>query len=175
MKKSAGDFEFVYKEQKFRRSPTKLINNLDFADDIALLEKSHEMANKQLTALSSEAKKVGLEINIEKTKYMTFKLSEDDITLNDKKLEEVKDFQYIGSRMISSFEDFKRRKALAWTSFWDLNKIWQAKHVPTKLKINIFIASVLSVLLYGCETWIIITTTWRKRSTVFLLAAMESC
>lgn len=92
MKKSAGDFGFVYEEQKSRRSPAKLINDLDFADDIALLEKSHEMANKQLATLSSEAKKVGLEINIDKTKYMTFNLPEDDITLNGKQLEEVKDF-----------------------------------------------------------------------------------
>ena len=36
-----------------------------------------------------------------------------------------------------------------------MDKIWSANHIPIKLKMNIFEASVLSILLYGCETWTI--------------------
>ena len=36
-----------------------------------------------------------------------------------------------------------------------MDKIWRAKHIPLALKVNIFQASVVSVLLYGCESWIV--------------------
>ena len=36
-----------------------------------------------------------------------------------------------------------------------MEKIWSAKHVRNELKLNIFNASVISVFLYGCETWIV--------------------
>ena len=71
------------------------------------------------------------------------------LELNGKTIKRVEDFQYLGSRMASSETDFKRRIALAWSAFWDMEKIWRAKHIPTQLKKNIFKTSVVSVLLYG--------------------------
>lgn len=45
--------------------------------------------------------------------------------------------------------------SLAWAAFTQLSKIWRAEHLPIKLKINIFRAAVTSILLYGCESWIL--------------------
>ena len=57
--------------------------------------------------------------------------------------------------MSSTENDLAHRRALAWAAFKKLDKIWLAKHVSVKLKVNILRASVFSVLLYGSETWIL--------------------
>ena len=46
-------------------------------------------------------------------------------------------------------------QAVAWAAFWKLDKIWKAKHICPILKGKISSASVFSVLLYGCEAWIV--------------------
>jgi len=67
----------------------------------------------------------------------------------------VDDFKYLGSHMVSSEKDFKCRKGQAWGAFWKLENIWKSKTTSLKLKIRIFKASCLSILLYGSETWIL--------------------
>ena len=59
--------------------------------------------------------------------------------------------------MESSFSDFIYRRGLAWSAFTTLDKIWKAfdDELPLPLKIRIWKASVQSVLLYGCKSWII--------------------
>ena len=54
--------------------------------------------------------------------------------------------------MQSSEKDFKVRKALAWSACHKLRKIWNSTLSRT-IKARLFIATVESVLLYGCETW----------------------
>ena len=51
-------------------------------------------------------------------------------------------------------KNFKYRRAKTWTSFWKLKKMWDSI-ADIKLKIKLFIASVLSVLLYATETYVI--------------------
>ena len=55
----------------------------------------------------------------------------------------------------STTSDFKFRRGLAWSAFGSMERIWKAQHLDLALKLRIFQASVLSVLLYGCESWII--------------------
>jgi hypothetical protein len=157
LRKFTNNFGFEYEQRKSRRHEAKIISDLDYADDIALLEKLVSIANEQIAILNAEALQVGLVINAEKTEYMAFNQPPEDqvLVLNGRPLKQVSDFQYLGSKMSSSANDFKRRKGLAWSAFWDMGKIWRARHVSTKLKINIFKASVLSIFLYGSETWII--------------------
>ena len=75
--------------------------------------------------------------------------------LDGEEIKRVDDFLYIGSMMASSESDIKRRRALAWVAFWKLGKIWKSNHIPTQLKLNIFRTSCLSILLYGCESWVL--------------------
>ena len=158
LNRSADTHGFEYEQRRSSRYPAKLINDLDYADDIALLERLTHLANEQLSKLSHEAKRVGLIINIEKTQFMAFNQPTEEaltIELDGKQLKEVTDFQYLGSRMASAVADLKHRSGLAWTAFWELEKLWRAKHVTLKLKLDIYKASVISILLYGCETWIV--------------------
>jgi len=77
------------------------------------------------------------------------------LSLNGEYIEVVSDFKYLGSMMASSERDMRIRKGQAWGAFWKLEKIWKANEIPIELKINIFKSSVLTILLYGSETWII--------------------
>jgi hypothetical protein len=57
--------------------------------------------------------------------------------------------------MLDSATDINVRKSQAWKAFWKMKNIWKSTTIPIHLKINIFKASCLSILLYGCESWII--------------------
>jgi len=126
---------------------------------VALLENNIAQANQQLGTLTHESRTVGLEINEKETEYMIInpQLSEanQQLLINGKPIERVSNFKYLGSNMTSSAFDIRCRKGQAWSAFWSLDKIWRANHVHLSLKINIFKTAVLSVLLYGCETWVL--------------------
>jgi hypothetical protein len=131
-----------------------MISDLDYADDIALLKETIDNANEQLQRLSDAVAEVGLEINNEKTEYMSYNIQPgQNITLNGKNINEVKNFKYIGSMMLSCKHDFAHRKCIAWTAYKKLYKIWTANHISVGLKVNILNKSVFSVLLCGCEAW----------------------
>ena len=156
MKRSEKEFGFITHLRTCRRNLDKKLNDLDYADDIALLEKSLSAAQQQLEETSKNAREVGLEINTDKTKLMIFNSDQNQtIKLNGEIIETVSDFKYLGSHMESSEKDFKIRKGQAWGAFWLLKNIWKSRETSVELKIRIFEASCLSILLYGSETWIL--------------------
>ena len=153
----------MYRTRRSSRVPAKHINDLDFADDIVLLENTIKLANEQLERLRVEAAKVGLVINENKTEVMAFNCDhpsigpgkKEEVYLKGNELKRVEDFKYLGSMMKSSTTDFECRRGLAWTAFKSLTRIWKANHIDIVLKVKIFQVSVQSVLLYGCESWIV--------------------
>ena len=66
----------------------------------------------------------------------------------------VDDFEYLGSYIASTDHDIQCRKGKAWGAFWKLKRVWQST-APMALKMDIFKSSVLSILLYASETWVI--------------------
>ena len=101
--------------------------------------------------------------NAKKTKVMAFNQAIDPIlkTKDGSALEIVQKFTYLGSQVSSSKADIKRRIALAWSAANKLTKIWKSD-LSKKFKIDIFRATVESVLLYGCETWTLTKDLERK-------------
>ena len=75
--------------------------------------------------------------------------TQQSISINGISIEMVEEFKYLGSQMSSSEKDFKCRKGQAWSAFWKLEKIWNSQKISIELKIRIFQASCLSILLYG--------------------------
>ena len=61
-------------------------------------------------------------------------------------------FTYLGSWADSSEKDIDIRKALAWKAINDMSKVWKS-NMNTELKKKFFVATVESILLYGCEAW----------------------
>ena len=57
--------------------------------------------------------------------------------------------------MKPSTSDLEYRRGLAWSAFRSMERIWKARHIDLTLKVRIFEASVQSILLYGCESWLI--------------------
>ena len=150
-----GEHGFITNLRESVRRPATSINDLDFTDDIALLENSLEQSQLQLQYTSNRAKEVGLEVNIKKTEAMTNQAKNGTIKLDGETIKWVENFKYLGSMMLSSETDIKIRKGQAWGAFWKMKDIWKSIKISLTLKINIFKASCLSILLYGSESWII--------------------
>ena len=66
----------------------------------------------------------------------------------------VTDFRYLGSKMASAASDFKRRKALAWSAYWKLERLWGSSQLSISTKV-LFNTTCVTILLYGCESWVI--------------------
>ena len=130
-----------------------MINDLDFADDIALFENSPKEAQVQLNGTACEAQKIGLVINKKKTEFMTNTSCKKNLTLNNEDIKFANDFTHLGSKMVSTERDVKRRLSLPWSEFWKLERLWRSKTTHLELKIKLFKATCLSILIYGCEGW----------------------
>ena len=145
---------FTVTTRRSRRQPAKILTDLDFADDIALLSNTLQQAQTLLSRVESAAASVGLLMNATKTKFMAYNtdmnitLSASDGSLLDK----VGDFQYLGSWVDDSEKDFKIRKALAWKACNKMSTIWKS-NLSMSIKVKFFRAAVESILLYGSEGW----------------------
>ncbi|MEE8288342.1 MAG: reverse transcriptase domain-containing protein [Nitrosomonadaceae bacterium] len=148
------DLGFRLVKRMSRRVKPIMVTDCDFADDIALLSEEIDQAQELLNRVEVEAGKIGLKINPDKTKFITYNQQPlaGITTINGARLESVNDFKYLGSWINSTEKDIKVRKALAWKACNKMTKIWKSK-LKRNLKIRIFQATVESVLLYGCEAW----------------------
>ena len=116
LKKATSDLDSgaVTHPRRSRRYPVKVLNDLDFADDIALLESTIPRAQAQLTSTAAAAKDLGLIISVPKTEYMTVNCHpHPTLQVYGESINHVTDFRYLGSKMASAASDFKRRKVLA--------------------------------------------------------------
>ena len=82
------------------------LEDLDFADDIALLASRHDHIQEKTNRLSHYANQIGLQINIKKTQEMRINTTETDITIEGK-VGRVEDFPYLGG-VISSADATKK-------------------------------------------------------------------
>ena len=133
------------------------LEDLEFADDIVLLSHRHSDMRDKLLALEQCAKKVGLVINIEKTKVMRIHhQSNDPISLDSRQVDEVGEFTYLGSiidKEGGAHADICARIKKAQQAYAILNPVWRSTAISTNTKLRIFNSNVKAVLLYGAETW----------------------
>jgi len=144
---------FTLRRRRSSRYPAEVLADIDFADDIALLENSLLFAQILLDKVEVACQAIGLYLNPSKTKYMHINpSSSQQLTTSDgSEIERVVDFKYLGG-YTNSEKDMECRIAQAWSSLHSLQKIWKApisKHTKTK----VFKACTESILLYSCESW----------------------
>jgi len=136
---------------------TTMLEDLDFADDIALLSSTMDHIQHKTTRLEDNAAKVGLKLNNKKCKIMkTNSKSDNKLKVGENEVEEVESFTYLGANITKDgvgTVDVKKRVALASAQFKRLSNIWQASDISRKTKTSLFKSLVLSVLLYGCKAW----------------------
>ena len=123
----------------------EVLADLDFVNSIALLSYTIEQAQQLLHRVASECKKVVLGLDGHTTKSVTYNTSRQCRT----KCKD--DFKYLRSRMDSS-KDIFFRKTQVWRAANGMTRVWSSNIGPD-LKKRSFIATVESILLYGCESW----------------------
>ena len=152
-------------------TPWTQLDDLDFADDLALLSHTQEQMQAKTSILNSLSESVGLRIHTGKSKVLrTDAQRKVQVTIEGKALEDVETFCYLGSiidREGGTGAEIKSRIGKAQAAFISLNRIWKTRDISLRTKLRIFNSNVKSVLLYGCETWNA-SQTCIKRIQVFL-------
>ncbi|VDO60107.1 unnamed protein product [Schistosoma margrebowiei] len=142
------------------------LDDLDFADDLALLSRTHKHMQMKTASVAAVSTSVGLSIHKRKTKVLKFKAENNNpITLDGETLENVESFTHLGGiidEQGGSDADVKARIGKARTAFLQLKYIWNSKQLSTNMKVGIFNTNVKAVLVYGAETWRTRTTTIKK-------------
>lgn len=158
---------FTLQKAKSRRHPSKVLCDTDFADDIALLSNVLEEAQLFLLRVEIAVAQIGLHINEDKTEYMMYNQPDGQlVTLNGGDLKQVKDFQYLGSRISSCETDINIRIGKAWAALSKMNVIWKS-NMNRQLKISLFRSTVETVLMYGSSTWTLTKTLKQKIDGVY--------
>lgn len=150
------------------------LNNLRFADDIDLIADTQEKLQDITSRVYNSSKRMGLKINVEKTKTMVIGKRHEDLQIRTENgiLEQVTRFVYLGGLITEDGrceEDIKRRIGLACTAFGKLGKMWKAKNISIRTKMKLYHTLVEPVLLYGSECWCL-----RKEDEQRLLVAEMS-
>ena len=133
------------------------INNLRYADDTTLMAESEEELKSLLMKVKEESEKVGLKLNIQKTKIM----ASSPITswqIDGETVETVADFILGGSKITANSEcshKIKRHLLLGRKVMTNLDSILKSRDITLSTKIHLVQVMVFPVVIYGCESWII--------------------
>ena len=120
--------------------------------------------------MKEESEKVGLKLNIQKTKIM----SPGPITswqIDEETVETVADFIFLGSKITADGDcshEMKRRLLLGRKVMTNLDSILKSKDITLPTKVHLAKAMVFPVVTYGCKSWII-TKAERRRIDAFEL------
>ena len=131
------------------------INNFRNADDTTLMAESEEELKSFLTKVKEESEKVGLKVNIQKTKIM----ASSPITswqIDGEMVETVSDFIFLGSKITAGGDchhEIKRRLLLGRKVMTNLDSIFKSRDITLLTKVRLVKAMVFPVVMYGCESW----------------------
>ena len=131
------------------------LNNLRYADDTTLMAESEEELKSYLMRVKEESEKVGLELNIQKTKIM----ASGPITswqIDGETVETVADFIFLGSKITADGDfshEIKKRLLLGRKVMSILDRIFKSRDITLPTKVCLVKAMVFPVVMYGCESW----------------------
>ena len=127
-------------------------NNLRYADDTTLMAESEEELKTLLMKVKEESEKVGLKLNIHKTKIM----ASGPITSWEIDRETVLDFIFLGSQITADGDcshEIKRHLLLGRKVMTNLDSIFKSRDITLPTKVCLVKAMVFPVVMYGCESW----------------------
>ena len=133
------------------------INNLRYADDTTPMAESKEELKSLLMKVKEESEKVGLKLNIQKTKIM----ASDPITswqIDGEAVETVADFILGGSKITADGDcshEIKRCLLLGRKVMTNLDSILKSRDITLSTEVHLVKAMVFPVVMYGCESWTI--------------------
>ena len=130
-------------------------NNFRYADDTTFMAESEEELKSLLMKVKEKSGKVGLKLNIQKTKIMAF----GPITsweIDGETEETVSHFILGGSKVTADGDcshEIKRRLLLGRKVMTNLDSILKSRDITLPTKVCLVKAMVFSVVMYGCESW----------------------
>jgi hypothetical protein len=142
---------------------TKSIQILGFADDIDIVGNSIRAVRDAYSKLEREANRIGLFVNVDKTKLLmvcpsprTKEMVGTHFEVNDKRFEVVSEFPYLGALVDNKFntsKEIKRRIVTAQRAVFGLNHLLRAKSISRKTKFALYKTLIRPVAIYGSESW----------------------
>ena len=129
------------------------INNLRYAEDTTLMAESEEL--KSLLMKVKESEKVGLKLNIQKTKIK----ASGAITswqIDGETVETVAEVIFWGSRITADGDcnhEIKRRLLLGRKLMTNLDSILKSRGITVPTKVHLVKTMVFPAVMYGCESW----------------------
>ena len=133
------------------------INNHIYADDTTIMAESEDELKSLLMKVKEESEKVGLKLNIQKTKIVAFGL----ITswqIDGETVETVADFIFLGSKITADGDcshEIKGRLFLGRKIMTNVDSILKSRDFTLPTKIHLVKAMVFAVVMYGWESWTI--------------------
>ena len=133
------------------------LEDLDFADDLALLSHTHQHMQEKTSRLQTYGYQVGLLISSEKTETMALNVVRPELVqANGENLRQTDKFTYLGSIIRpqgGTKEDTQSRSGKAMSVFRGMNNICRSAQYNNKTKLKLYQSCVMSTLLYGSECW----------------------
>ena len=131
------------------------INNFRYADNTTLMAESEEELKSLLMKVKEENEKVGLKLNIQKTKIM----ASGPITsweIDGETVETVSNFIFLGSKITADGDcshEIKRHLLLGRKVMTNIDSILNSRDITLSTKVRLVKAMVIPVVTYGCESW----------------------
>ena len=151
------------------------IKNLRYADDTTLMAESEEELKSLLMKVKKKSEKVGLKLNIHKTKIM----ASGPITsweIDGQTVETVSDFIFLSSKITADGDcshEIKRRLLFRRKVMTNLDSIFKSRDMTLPTKVHLAKAMVFPVVKYGCESWTV-KKAERQRTDAFELCCWRS-
>ena len=130
------------------------INNLRYTDDTTLMAESKEELKSFLMKVKEESEKVGLKLDIQKTKIM----ASSHITswqIHGETMETVIDFILGGSKITEDCDcthEIERRLLLGKKPMTNVDSLLKSRYITLPTKVNLVKAMIFPVVIYGCES-----------------------
>ena len=131
------------------------INNLRYADDTTLMAESEEELKSLLMKVKVESEKVGLKLNIQKTKIM----ASSPITpreIDGETVETMSDFIFLGSKITADGDcshEIKIHLLLGRKVTTNQDSILKSRDITLPTKVHLVKAMIFPVVMYGCDSW----------------------
>ena len=132
-------------------------HSLRYADDTTLMAESEEELKSLLMKVKEESEKVGLKLNIQKTK-ITASAPITSWQIDGETVETVTDFIFGGSKITADghcSHEIKRRLFLGRKAMTNLDSILKSRDITLSTKVHLVKAMVFPVVTYGCDSWTI--------------------
>ena len=150
-------------------------NNLRYADDTTLMAESEEELKSLLMKVKEKSEKVGLKLNIQKTKIMA-SCPINSRQIDEETMETVRDFIFLVSKITADGDcnhEIKRRLLLGRKAMTNLDSMLKSRDITLPTKVHPVKAMVFPVVMYGRETWTI-KKAERRRIDAFELWCLRS-